>query len=134
MSASKSNLAHKLLDYYAAWVKVKDETDAPGPSSAKNTASEKEKKILTFVKKEKAAFTFVKNDNDAAFAKKEKDEEAEVAYHCGAASKSGKNEEMSEEEVCDVHFGVVDAAFDPPSDDDVVIIDAAAMPKSTLPS
>ena len=139
-----------MLKYSAACtrVKVKEENEAAGSSSEKNTASEVKnvKKVkdasksaeaaFTFVKTENAAFTFSKKDNDAAFAKKEKDEEAEVAYHCGAASKSGKIEEVSEEEVGAFQSGVVDAAWlsGEDEDDDVVIIDAAATPESTPPS
>ena len=173
MSASKSGLIQNLLEYHRACVKVekrvigkrpdKVEKGVIGKRPDKNAASEKQKEILnfvkkekdasksavaafTFVKKEKAAFTFVKKENDAVFVKKEKDEEAEVAYYRGAASKSGEieeaesvasslsHEEVAEEEVGDLQFGVVHAAYDWSSDDDNVIIDAAATPKSTPPS
>ena len=167
MSASKSGLIQNLLEYHQACVKVekrvigkrpdwvekriigkrpdkvekrvigkrpdKVEKGVIGKRPDKNAASEKQKEILNFVKKE----------NDAAFVKKEKDEEAEVAYYRGAASKSGEieeaesvtsslsHEELAEEEVGDLQLGVVHNAYDWSSDDDNIIIDAAATPKCT---
>ena len=135
MSASKSRLIQNLLEYHRACDKEE-----------KRVIGKRPDKRACVAKSAVAAFTFVKKENDAAVVKKEKDEEAEVAYYRGAASKSGEieeaesvasslsHEEVAEEEVGDLQFGVVHAAYDWSSDDDNITIDAAATPKSTTPS
>ena len=87
-----------------------------------------------------------KEEGYAEVASEKKEEDAGIclrAYSRGAAASSSgaaatpkmgsSDVEVNEVDVGALQFGVVDAAYDSFSDDEVVIIDAAATPKSTPP-